>query len=151
MNAILERSFKEGRTDMSPMKAQKILFYINGWHQAVHGEPAIDLPFEVWQYGPVVPDIYHKLKSNGSENIRHYIKEYDPQSGGSKSYVVSKNCKELYEILDIVWEKYIGIDATSLSAMTHEINSPWDRAKKEELSIIPDQYIQEYFVDLANA
>jgi uncharacterized phage-associated protein len=47
MNALLSRSFKEGRSDMSPMKAQKLLFYTHGWHLATTGEPAIDKNFEL--------------------------------------------------------------------------------------------------------
>lgn len=149
MNSILERSFKEKRGDMSPMKAQKMLFYTHGWHLAVCGEPAVDQSFEVWPYGPVVPAVYHELKKFGAANINKYISEYAPSSGERKAYVVNKTFRAFYEALDIAWEKYIGIDAVNLSAMTHEDGSPWDRAKSENLSKIPNKYIQEYFVELA--
>ena len=149
MNAILARAFKEGRADMSPMKAQKLLFYTHGWHLATTGEPAIDKNFEVWPYGPVVGHIYQSLKSFGSGKITRYIAEYEPLSQKEVAFVVNKTCAKLYEALDIAWEKYIGISAVSLSAMTHEPGSPWDTARNRGLTTIPNDLIREYFVGIA--
>lgn len=147
MNTILERAFKESRRDMTPMKAQKMLFYTNGWNLAITGKPAISEPFEVWPYGPVVPSIYHDLKSFGSGPITTYLR--DPAS--DVSYVVSPECKQLYESLDIAWEKYIGLPAVTLSAMTHEPGGPWDVAKRRGDTNISDELTREYFVRLATA
>jgi uncharacterized phage-associated protein len=148
-NCLIQRSFKEGRADMSPMKAQKMLFFTHGWHLAITGEPAINEPFEVWPYGPVVSTIYKELSKFGGNKITDYIKEYDAHSKEQKAYVVNSANAKFYEIFDIVWEKYIGITAIRLSAMTHEPNSPWDEAKKRHQSIIPDSTIKEYFIGLA--
>jgi uncharacterized phage-associated protein len=148
MNSLLERSFKEGRNDISPMKAQKLLFYTHGWHLAITGEPAIDQPFEVWRYGPVVGQIYHGLKGFGSEKITKYLTEFDFTTQRETAYVVNKERTHLYDALDIAWEKYVGISATSLSAMTHEEGSPWAIAKTQGIATIPNDYIREYFVGL---
>lgn len=131
------------------MKAQKLLFYTHGWHLAVTGQPAIDKPFEVWQYGPVVSSIYHELSRFGGGAITEYIKEYDPRDGSYKAFVVNPVHKKFYEVLDLSWEKYIGISAIRLSAMTHEPNSPWDIAHSRHESIIRDSDIREYFVGIA--
>ena len=148
MNSLLERSFKEGRDDISPMKAQKLLFYTHGWHLAITGEPAIDQPFEVWPYGPVVGQIYHGLKGFGSGKITKYLTEFDFTTQKEAAYVVNKERKQLYDALDIAWEKYVGISATSLSAMTHEEGSPWAISKAQGIASIPNDYIREYFVGL---
>ena len=149
MNALLERGFRESRHDLSPMKAQKMLFFTHGWHLAITGEPAINKAFEVWPYGPVVSSIYQNLKVFGSNNVNRYISEYDPATKKNVAYVVNRNCTLLYDSIDIVWEKYVGISAVQLSAMTHEADSPWDQAKRANLVEIPNQVIQEYFVGLA--
>lgn len=148
-NSLLQRGFKEARSDMSPMKIQKLMFYLNGWHLAMHGTRAIDISFEPWRFGPVVPLIYDDLKCFGSSSVNRYISEHDPVSGEMKPYVVNSACEAFYEVLDIVWEKYIGINAINLSAMTHEPGSPWDQAIKEGLSEIPEDKTQAYFEALA--
>lgn len=145
LNTILQRAFKESRTDVTPMKAQKLLFYTHGWHLAITGQPAIDQPFEVWQWGPVVPLVYHELKKFGGDSISEYIK--DPFA--DKPYVVNAVCKSLYDAVDIAWEKYIGISGMRLSAMTHEPGSPWDVAKRNNQTVISNDLIREYFVNLA--
>jgi uncharacterized phage-associated protein len=145
LNAILQRAFKESRTDVTPMKAQKLLFYTHGWHLATTGQPAIDKPFEVWQWGPVVPLVYHELKRFGSNPVTEYAKDMF----ADRPYVVNQTCKSFYDALDIAWEKYIGISGMRLSAMTHEPGSPWDIAKRLGESIIRDDVIREYFVKLA--
>lgn len=147
MNTILERAFKERRSDMTPMKAQKMLFYTNGWHLATVGTAAISDPFAVWQYGPVVSSLYHDLKHYGGGPITSYLKDYNED----KPFVVNSMCRDLYQSLDIAWEKYIGIDAITLSAMTHEPGGPWDIARKQGRSTIDNDLIREYFVRIARA
>jgi uncharacterized phage-associated protein len=149
VNSLLARSFREGRTDMTPMKVQKMLFYLNGWHLAVTGKPCIRPPFEVWRYGPVVNTVYHELKKFGGGAVSEYVKEFDPSTETFKSYVIADEKKEFHEILDLTWEKYIGIDATRLSAMTHAPDSPWATAKREGSTIIDNETIKTYFIGLA--
>lgn len=145
LNSLLERSFREGRADFSPMKAQKILFYTHGWHLATTGQPAINASFAVWPYGPVIADLYHDLKRYGASMITDYLLS----PGEDRVYVVNPDCRAFYEAVDIAWEKYIGIPAVNLSAMTHEPGSPWDIAKRHNMSLIPNDLIRDYFVRAA--
>jgi uncharacterized phage-associated protein len=147
LNTILQRAFKESRTDVTPMKAQKLLFYTHGWHLATTGLPAINEPFEVWQWGPVVPRVYHDLKKFGGQPVSEYVKDMF----ADRPYVVNVACKSIYDAVDIAWEKYIGINGMRLSAMTHEPGSPWDIAKRNGENVIRDDLIRDYFVKLARA
>jgi uncharacterized phage-associated protein len=145
LNTLLQRSFREARSDMSPMKAQKMLFFTHGWHLAMSGVPAIDKPFEVWQYGPVIGQIYHDLKAFGSANISQYVKD----EGAEKAFVVAPSNKAFYATLDVVWEKYIGFNAVQLSTLTHYPKTPWAQAKERGLPEIPNEMIRDYFVNQA--
>lgn len=151
VNSLLSRAFREGRADMTPMKVQKLLFYLNGWHLAVTGKPAVAEPFRVWKFGPVLQSVYHDLKHFGGGPVTEYIKEFDPRSEAFKSFVIGDSAKAFYEILDLTWEKYIGIEATRLSAMTHAPDSPWATAKREGNSVIDNDTIKSYFIGLARA
>jgi uncharacterized phage-associated protein len=145
LNTLLQRGFREGRTDLSPMKLQKLLFYTQGWHLAITGTPAIDRPFSVWTYGPVVDEVYHDLKGYGSAPVSAYV----ISPGETQPYVVNPSATQLYQALDIAWEKYIGIPAVNLSAMTHEPGSPWERARTMGLPTIPNNMIRDYFIAAA--
>jgi uncharacterized phage-associated protein len=131
------------------MKVQKLVWFLNGWHLAITGEPSIIQPFEAWQYGPVVSSIYHGLKKFGGSPVTDYIKEYDPATSTFTAYVPSSEDKKFAEILDLTWEKYIGIDAIGLSAMTHVPGSPWFVARQHGQSNIDNTLIKNYFVGLA--
>lgn len=151
VNSLLARAFKEGRGDMTPMKIQKLLFYLNGWHLAIMGKPVVSEPFRVWKFGPVLESVYHELKHFGGGPVAEYIKEFDPKSEELKSFAISDSATEFYEILDLTWEKYIGIEATRLSTMTHAPDSPWATAKHQGNSIIDNNTIKSYFIGLVRA
>ena len=148
-NSLLQRAFKERRTDMTPMKVQKLLYFLNGWHLAITGEPAVHEPFEVWKYGPVIPCVYQGLKQFADGPVTSYIKTLDPATFELKAFVASDSAKEFQEVLDLTWEKYIGIDALSLSAMTHAPDSPWSAARRKAMGTIPNESIKDYFIGLA--
>ena len=148
-NSLLQRGFKEGRADLSPMKLQKLMFFLNGWYLAIHGRPAIVQPFEAWEYGPVIKSIYQSLKQYRSGTVTEYLKTFDPVSSSHNAFVVSDSDREFHEVLDLTWEKYIGIPALQLSAMTHSPGSPWDKIRRAQRSIIDNETTKEYFVGLA--
>lgn len=150
-NALLQRGFKESRRDLTPMKVQKLVWFLNGWHLAITGAPSITQPFEAWQYGPVVSSIYHGLKKYGSSPVTDYLKDYDPTTSTFIAYVPAVEDTKFAEILDLTWEKYIGIDAIGLSAMTHAPGSPWYVAKQHGQSNIDNTLIKNYFIGLATS
>ena len=151
-NSLIQRGFKEARVDLTPMKLQKLAFFLHGWMLATTGRPAIKEPFRAWTYGPVVPTLYDRLKGYGSGRITQYLQDVDATTQESKALVVSDADTEFQRALDLTWEKYIGISALSLSAMTHERNSPWDIARRVGPGAeISNDLIQSHFVGMVSA
>ncbi|CAK7193036.1 Antitoxin SocA [Commensalibacter sp. Nvir] len=143
-NCILEKAFNEKRSDLTPMKLQKMLFFLNGWGLAITHEPVVEGKFEAWPYGPVIAELYSKTKRFGKKTIDSYFVTED------NVYIVSRTQKQFYDLLDKVWKKYINCSAYQLSEITHEVDSPWWITKKEGHKIIKDDIIKQYFVDLAS-
>lgn len=55
---------------LTPLKLQKILYYVQANHLAQsNGIPLFTDPIEMWQYGPVVPSVYHEFKDFGINHI----------------------------------------------------------------------------------
>ncbi|KAI1695871.1 antitoxin SocA [Ditylenchus destructor] len=77
-NAFIERA-KEGKlAGLTPMKLQKLLFYTQSWHLRERELPLMDDHFARWQYGPVIPSLYHELKSYGSRPVTSLLSNLKP-------------------------------------------------------------------------
>ena len=61
---------KTDNRDLTPLKLQKILYYVQANYLATHNGVALfDDSIEKWQYGPVVPSVYHEFKDFGINHI----------------------------------------------------------------------------------
>ena len=145
VNHIL-RIANRDKIDLTPLKMQKMLFVLHGWYFAITGQKLVDEAFEAWEYGPVVADVYNKLRAFGSLPIDDYIKEWDVETGQLLPYFVNLDTRpEFAEILERVWQEYSRFSTTQLSTMTHKPNTPW--ANTAPRSIIADEEIRRYFQD----
>jgi len=58
-----------GRQNLTPLKLQKILYYVQATFLAQHGQPLFNEAIQKWQYGPVVPSVYFEFKDQGISHI----------------------------------------------------------------------------------
>lgn len=102
--------------DITPMRLVKLVYISHGWYLGLTNNPLIDENPEAWQYGPVIPSVYHHYKSFKSSPIKNALQFNNP-------------CDEISEedqrFLRSVWEAYKNYSALDLSAMTHQVNTPW--------------------------
>jgi uncharacterized phage-associated protein len=142
-NHILWKANKD-HVNISPMKLQKMLYFLHGWYLAITGQKLIDEGFMRWDYGPVVPSVYRELKNYGSAPIDDYIKQYDPNSEQLVPMFVNTNAfPQFNEVLERVWQQYSKFSGPQLSQMTHEFDTPWSNTYPNFQ--IRDDLIQEYF------
>lgn len=73
-NSILRRAFKE-KIAVSPMKLQKLMFFITCLYQRNTGHRLLTESFQPWQYGPVCGAVYGEFKSFGGNPITEYAKD----------------------------------------------------------------------------
>lgn len=125
------RSF-DGSEGITNLKLQKLLYYAQGAHLAIHGEALFDEDFYAWTYGPVIPSLYSKY-ANGSA-----ILEADPDFNFIS---VSEDDAQL---LTEVYNEFGQYSAWKLVAMTHS-EAPW---KETALNgVMSKPLISEYFKD----
>jgi len=143
-NHILWRANKDA-ADITPMKLQKMMYFLHGWYMAITGEKLIDEGFARWTYGPVVPSVYRELKHYGAMPIEDYIKQYDSSSGQFLSYFVDTTAlPQFNSILEQVWQQYGPLSGIQLSTLTHEYGSPWYTTMPNDE--IPDVLIRNDFI-----
>ena len=75
---IDERGTVEGITNL---KLQKILYFAQAAHLAVHEKPLFKEDIEAWKFGPVIPSVYRKYKKYTNTAIPNpkAIPEFDEQ------------------------------------------------------------------------
>lgn len=122
-NNILLRG-KRDNISVSPMKLQKLMYYVCRDYAKETGQIPINERFEVWQYGPVLPSLYGEFKSFGSRPITSLAKD----AAGRSYRVNEKSNPVLASVLDIVWARYRFLSGIELSKKTHQSNSGWYRA-----------------------
>ena len=122
-NNILQRGFKEN-IPVTPMKLQKLLYFIcRDYLQATRDE-LISENFGVWQYGPVLMTVYDEFKSYKSKPIADYAKNAD-----GRAYMIDEETNPvLAGIIDNVWQEYKSLSGMELSKITHLDNSGWSMA-----------------------
>ena len=64
-NWFIRRARRDGRTFALPTLL-KILYIAHGWHLEGTGQPLFTNRIEAWRTGPVIPDVYGRLRRQGS-------------------------------------------------------------------------------------
>lgn len=160
-NYLLDRA-KERGLRLTPLQLIKLVYISHGWSLAVLQRPLIADPIEAWDYGPVIPALYHALRKYGRGEITAPIVKLKVPEGGVLELVLGE---EEYEeigadfagaekrLLDRVLEVYGGLPPFQLSALTHREGTPWEQIKEEAAHArglpIGNLRIQEHFAELA--
>lgn len=123
------------REFITPLKLQKLLYYVQGLSLSYFGKPTFFEDIVNWSYGPVVKEVYKNYK----ENIRKPLEINDD------SDVSLTNGVEY--IIQIVIDSYGDFIAEKMIDFTHE-EDPWKLTEKNE--IISNENIKEYFKRIYN-
>lgn len=142
-NNFLERAFQE-KIPVSPMKLQKLIYILYKEYLKRTGLKLFTENFEVWQYGPVLPNVYSEFKSYRANPIKSYALNADASI--TKVNIVQGTHFE--EIFDRVWNLYKRFSGIALSDFTHREGGAWDKAKNNNNYVLNDRdiFMEEYYV-----
>lgn len=139
---------------LTPLKLQKILYYVSATYFKKTGELLFNESFEKWQYGPVVTSVYHNFKSFGINHIANTVStiEVDTDSffGFKKvdfSTDIFKENTAFHDIAEDVINRLVRISAFDLVEKTHQeeawykFEAPIMRGVKE-LKYTTDELLQ---------
>jgi uncharacterized phage-associated protein len=115
---LLCKSDPEVGDFISNLKLQKLIYYAQGFHLALHDEKLFEDKILAWEHGPVVESLYHEYKTSGSSAL--------PIPEGFDDSVLDFETKEL---LDEVYLVYGQFSAWKLRNMTHS-EEPWCRTER---------------------
>lgn len=129
-NFMIACSFIE-KIPLSPMKLIKLVYIAYGWGLVFLNQKLFNENIEAWQYGPVIPSIYHEFKRFGKEPIDEMSISMNEMTGDlSVNRINLKEGNNISKLLNLVWTYYRNYSAVELSDLTHQLGSPWDNAVK---------------------
>jgi len=144
-NTILYCAFKN-KTDITPMKLQKLMYFVYKKYLQDTDMPLFSERFEPWQYGPVLTSVYEIFKDYGANYINELY--YDKNN---KAMVIDIDIAENFKkSFDYVWDNYYCYTGSQLSAMTHRDDTAWDIAYKNNYRFLKDEDIMKekwYFIN----
>jgi uncharacterized phage-associated protein len=139
---------RESGDELTNMELQKLVYFAHGWYLALTGDPLLEEAVKAWNFGPVIPPLYNRLKRYGNGVVEDYIKEKDPITGEE---VASPEPQDAYtrSVLLKVWQVYGHMDGVQMSYLTHKEGTPWYKTwQKEKYGVIPNELIRDHFREL---
>jgi len=100
---------------LTNLSLQKLLYIAHMVHLGTRGEPFIKDSFEAWDYGPVLPSLYHQVKIFGSAPIRNIFRSVKDLREDGKAA----------EWLDEAYEGLGDLRPSQLVAITHREKGAW--------------------------
>lgn len=123
-------------TTIGNLKLQKLVYYSQAWHLAIHGTPLFEEDFQAWVHGPVVPELFQKYKAFGWQPI--------------KENASPDLSEDVLSFLNEVAEEYFACDAYELERMT-QVEAPWNQARGDlqpdapSNAAIEKEWMKEYY------
>lgn len=141
-NKIIARGNDLGK-QYTPMQLIKLTYIAHGWMLGLFNQSLFDDVVEAWKFGPVIPELYHSIKSYRNNEIIAPIPDV-------KDTEFTNN--EL-KVIDYVLKTYEKFDGVDLSRITHAKGTPWDQTYPHNEGSwhnfsIPNTLIQNHYKKL---
>lgn len=121
---------------ISNLALQKILYIAHMVYYGRTRQPLIKETFEAWDYGPVVPSVYHRAKAFGSDPVGNVFHGARPIEDPVANQVIQQTVRVLK-----------GRHPGDLVEMTHWAGGAWSKHyPKGRNQIIPHEDILEEYV-----
>lgn len=101
---------------ITPLKLQKLLYYVQAWSLVFNDEALFKDEIQAWVHGPVVPQIYQSYKHIGAGSIQ------------GNSLALPALEKRQSNVLQVVLSTYGSKDGRFLESLTHS-EKPWIKAR----------------------
>ena len=120
-------------TNITNLKLQKLLYFIQGEYYRITNERLIDDDFYAWQLGPVIPEVYSEYSIYSSSTLPY-----------QNDYLVLSNDVSL--IIDCILKHYAYRTTWDLVDLSHK-EDPWKYTHEifGDKSIIPYDSIKMYY------
>ncbi|VVH56059.1 hypothetical protein BSPCLSOX_2000, partial [uncultured Gammaproteobacteria bacterium] len=122
--------------NLTNMQLQKMVYIAHGFNLALRGTKLYYEDTRAWNFGPVVPELYEKLRKYGSSKVIEKIDTSDTVEPDEDSL----------EIIKAVYDNYKKYSGMQLSDLTHQNGTPWSKSwENNKYGVIPADDIYEFY------
>ena len=136
LSRYIIRRYNSNMHEITNLKLQKILYYIQGYFFKLKSKPAFNEEIYSWPYGPVVKEIYFEYSGNGADSIS--LSDGDMSIQTDLNDVNKLDKKLINQIIN----KSYAYSAFDLVKKTHT-EIPWISTQKG--NVISKQKVEDYF------
>ena len=148
---IINYSNKQNDIWFSNLKLQKLLYFCQAYFLLDIGLPCFMDTIEAWDFGPVIPAVYHEFKQFGAgwiPPVKQY--RYKPNPNRPLDFVTidfDETCinKETRKLVEDVVDNFKDYDNVALTTLVHH-QEPWKQAFSSSISnTITNESLVDYF------
>lgn len=128
---------------LTNLELQKIIYLCHMQFMAEKDKPLVEGEFQAWDYGPVHPVLYHRLKCFGANSIPKFafknVEDLDPNEYEDEIAILTEGAKS-----------FPHPSGSTLVAITHREGGAWEKLYEHGVkgNVITDNYILEEYEDL---
>jgi uncharacterized phage-associated protein len=126
-NLLLDWGDADG-IEISPMKLQKLLFFLHADFLVKYGRALIKQEFEAWNHGPVIPSLYQEFKSSKDRAITTRARAFDPIQARAVQAACHLEAGDLQRVREL-YDFYKKLNAFELSRRSHDFEGVWRQAR----------------------
>ncbi|WP_294305488.1 Panacea domain-containing protein [uncultured Sphingomonas sp.] len=132
--AVADRFRVLSGSRLTPLQLIKLTYIAHGWSYPMLNRGLIGDRIEAWQYGPVVPTLYHAIKDYRASPVSEPLWRGEPLTADEDALVQR------------VYDAYGSYSGGQLSTMTHQDGTPWDIAwRRGRNSQITNDMIEDHY------
>ncbi|MGZ9097223.1 MAG: Panacea domain-containing protein [Micavibrio sp.] len=120
LSAVAKRICELGNWNVSNLRLQKLTYICHMIYMGRHQRPLIGENFEAWMYGPVIPNLYRKMKIFGADPVCDRFYNAEPLPADMEE-VINEVCTKLKESPD-----------SQLVSITHRAGGGWSQSYRPE-------------------
>lgn len=114
--------------NLSHLKLQKIMYILQMFYLGEKGRPLFYANFEAWDFGPVEPNLYKKLRAAGADNIPRWLFILED--------TISRDDPD-YEFIEDLTNTLLEKSPSFLVNYVHDSKSAWRKVYKKDEKHIP--------------
>ena len=112
--------------NLSHLKLQKLLYILQMFYLGEKGKPLFYANFEAWDFGPVEPNLYNKLRPAGADNIPRWLFILED--------TISRNDPD-YDFIERLTNKLLEKNPSFLVYYVQDSKSAWSKVYEENKNI----------------
>ncbi|MBD5585607.1 MAG: DUF4065 domain-containing protein [Clostridia bacterium] len=136
---------------LSNLKLQKLLYFCQAYFLLDKGLPCFRDTIEAWDFGPVVPAVYHEFKRFGAgwiPPVKQYYHKPDPKKPFdfvTMDFDETSIDKKTRKLVEDVVDNFKDYNNVALTTLAHG-QEPWKRAFSSSMgNTITNESLVDYF------